>query len=254
MENIISAKNITKNYGGKNPVNVLKNVGLTVKEGDFICIMGPSGSGKSTFLNVISTVDRPSKGIIEINGKDIFSMSDKQIGKFRYENMGFIFQEFNLIDSLTIRENIGVPLVLAGEKKEEINKRTEAIVNELDILEIIDKFPEECSGGQRQRAAAARALVTNPKLIIADEPTGSLDSKNSHELLKIIKERNEKYGTAVLIVTHDSMIASYAKTLIFLRDGKIEETLERGNLTQKEFFYKIVDITSRESQSFFDIA
>lgn len=254
MENIICAKNITKNYGGKNPVNVLKNVGLTVKEGDFICIMGPSGSGKSTFLNVISTVDRPSKGVIEINGKDIFSMSDKQIGKFRYENMGFIFQEFNLIDSLTIRENVGVPLVLAGEKREEINKKTEAIVNELNISEILDKFPEECSGGQRQRAAAARALVTNPKLIIADEPTGSLDSKNSHELLKIIKERNEGYGTAVLMVTHDSMIASYAKTLIFLRDGKIEETLERNNLTQKEFFYKIVDITSRESQSFFDIA
>lgn len=254
MESIISAKNIIKSYGGKNPVNVLKNVGLTVKEGDFICIMGPSGSGKSTFLNVISTVDRPSKGTIEINGKDIFSMTDKQIGKFRYESMGFIFQEFNLIDSLTIRENVGVPLILAGEAKEEINKKTESIINELNISEIIDKFPEECSGGQRQRAAAARALVTNPKLIIADEPTENLDSKNSHELLKIIKERNEKHGTAVLMVTHDSMIASYAKTLIFLRDGKIEETLERNNLTQKEFFYKIVDITSRESQSFFDIA
>jgi putative ABC transport system ATP-binding protein len=163
-----------------------------------------------------------------------------------------VFQEFNLIDSLTIRENIGVPLVLANKDKEYINKKVEAISKDLNIDSLLDKFPSECSGGQKQRAAICRALVTNPKMIVADEPTGSLDTKSSHELLKILQERNEKYGIAILMVTHDSMIASYSKKLVFLRDGKIDEEIERKSLTQKEFFYKIVDTTSRESQSLFE--
>lgn len=252
MGEIILAKNIIKIYDAKNKVKVLNNVNLTVNDGDFICIMGPSGSGKSTFLNVLSTVDTPTRGTIQINGKNIYDMSEAQIGRFRYENMGFIFQDFNLIDSMTIRENISISLVLANKSKKEIDEKTEEISKKLGIFELLDKFPSECSGGQRQRAASARALAANPKLIVADEPTGSLDTKNSHELLRIFQKLNEENGTAILMVTHDSMIASYSRKLIFLRDGKIEEILERENLTQKEFFYKIVDITSKESQSLFD--
>lgn len=252
MKEILFAKDITKVYDGKHKVKVLNNLNMTVNEGDFVCIMGPSGSGKSTFLNVLSTIDMPTEGTVRINGQSVYDMSEEDIAKIRYKNMGFVFQDFNLADTLTIRENIGVPLVLDDVQKEEIDKRTEKLAKELNIYEVLDSFPSECSGGQRQRAAAARALISNPKLIVADEPTGSLDTNNSHELLKIFKKRNEEDGIAILMVTHDSMIASYAKKLVFLRDGKIDETLNRDNLTQKEFFYKIVDITSKESQALFD--
>lgn len=252
MKEIVYAENITKIYGDKNKLKVLHNVNLTVNEGDFICIMGPSGSGKSTLLNILSTVDSPSTGKIKINDKDVYDMTEAHIARLRYENIGFVFQEFNLIDSLTIRENIGVPLVLANIEKSKIKKKTEDISKKLDIFETLDKFPAECSGGQRQRAASARALITAPKIIVADEPTGNLDTTNSHQLLKIFQKRNEDDGIAILMVTHDSMIASYAKKLVFLRDGKIDEVLERGNLTQREFFYKIIDITSKETQNMFD--
>ncbi|KHD34852.1 bacitracin ABC transporter ATP-binding protein [Clostridium acetobutylicum] len=252
VKNIITAKNIIKVYGDKDKARVLNNVNLEVNEGDFICIMGPSGSGKSTFLNILSTVDRPTKGVVKINNQNVYGMVELRLGQLRYENIGFVFQDFNLIDSMTIRENISIPLVLASVKAKEIKEKTDEIATKLSIFDTLEKFPNECSGGQKQRAAAARALITNPKIIVADEPTGSLDTKNSHELLKIFEERNKERGTAILMVTHDAMIASYAKKLIFLRDGKIDEQLERGNLSQKEFFYKIVDITSKESQSLFD--
>lgn len=252
MREIILAKNIIKIYDIKNKIRALDNVSLSVEDGDFICIMGPSGSGKSTFLNVLSTVDRPSKGRVLINNESVYTMSESKIAKFRYENIGFVFQDFNLLDSMTIRENISIPLVLANKDKAEIKKKIDEIAGKLSISEVLDKFPNECSGGQRQRAASARALITDPKLIVADEPTGNLDSKNSHELLKIFQQRNEENGTAILMVTHDSMIASYSKKLVFLSDGKIDQILERGALTQKEFFYKIVDITSKESQNLFD--
>jgi len=252
MKKIIEAKNIIKVYGDKAKVKALNGVSLTVNESDFVCIMGPSGTGKSTFLNILATIDRPNGGEVKINDKNVTIMSEKEISRLRYENIGFVFQEFNLIDSLTIRENIGVPLVLANKDKEYINKKVEAISKDLNIHNLLDKFPSECSGGQKQRAAICRALVTNPKMIVVDEPTGSLDTKSSHELLKILQERNEKDGIAILMVTHDSMIASYSKKLVFLRDGKIDEEIERKSLTQKEFFYKIVDTTSRESQSLFE--
>ena len=252
MKKIIEAKSIIKVYGDKAKVKALNGVSLTVNESDFVCIMGPSGTGKSTFLNILATIDRPNGGEVKINDKNVTIMSEKEISRLRYENIGFVFQEFNLIDSLTIRENIGVPLVLANKDKEYINKKVEAISKDLNIHNLLDKFPSECSGGQKQRAAICRALVTNPKMIVADEPTGSLDTKSSHELLKILQERNEKDGIAILMVTHDSMIASYSKKLVFLRDGKIDEEIERKSLTQKEFFYKIVDTTSRESQSLFE--
>jgi putative ABC transport system ATP-binding protein len=253
MKEILVAKDLVRIYGDKSKTRALDGVSLTVSEGDFICIMGPSGSGKSTFLNTIATIDMPNTGVVEANGKSVYKMTEHGLSKFRYENIGFIFQEFNLIDSLSIRENIGVPLMLSGSSADEINAKVEDIALKLNISETLDKFPVECSGGQKQRAASARALVGNPKLIVADEPTGSLDTKSSHELLEILKERNEKDGVAILMVTHDSMVASYSKKLVFLRDGKIDEAIERGELSQKEFFYKIVDITSRDSQSLFNM-
>lgn len=253
MREVLMANNLVKEYGVKGQIKALNGVSLSINEGDFICIMGPSGSGKSTFLNMIATVDTPTSGSVKIDGQSVNSMSEGNIAKFRYENIGFIFQEFNLIDSLTIRENIGVPLVLASKGKDEIRGRVEAIAKKLDIYEYLDKFPVECSGGQRQRAAAARALVTEPKLIVADEPTGNLDTKNSHELLQFLKSLNENENKTIVMVSHDSMIASYSKKLVFIRDGKIEEIIERGNKDQSEFFYDIVDVTSKENQNLFNV-
>ena len=229
---ILVADKITKIYGigTKTLYEALHEVSLTMYEGEFVCIMGPSGAGKSTFINNLSTIDIPTKGKVFINGKEVRVMSEGEIGKFRYENLGFIFQEFNLLDSLTIFENIAVPLTLAN----------------------VDKYPNECSGGQRQRVAICRALVTNPKLIVADEPTGNLDSKNSHEILSLFKELNEKEGVSILMVTHDSKIASYSSKLLYIKDGIIDRTIEREGLSQKEYFYKIVDINSSESQELFE--
>lgn len=251
MAEMIKVKKVRKYYGQESVCKALDGVDLAVNEGDYLCIMGPSGSGKSTLLNVISTLDLPTGGIVEINGKKIGAMSESEISRFRYENMGFIFQEFNLIDTLTIRENIEVPLVLASKSKEEIREKVEKISVKLNIEEILDKFPSQCSGGQRQRAASARALITEPKLIVADEPTGNLDSKNSNELLRILKQLNEEENITIIMVTHDSLIASYAKTLIFLKDGQINDVIHREDLSQKEFFYKIIDVTSKESQLLF---
>lgn len=250
---ILIAQDVTKIYGldTKNPVTALKNVSLKMYKGDFICVMGPSGSGKSTFINNLSTIDVPTKGKVFINGKEVRTMGENEIGRFRYENLGFIFQEFNLLDSLTIFENIAVPLSLASLPLRTIKERVEAVAKKLDISFLLDKYPGECSGGQRQRAAIARALVTNPKLIVADEPTGNLDSQNSHDLLELFKKLNEEEDVSILMVTHDSMIASYSQKLLYIKDGKIDTTIERGDLSQKDYFYKIVDINSVESQKLF---
>lgn len=255
MENkeILKATNVTKIYGldTKNPFTALSDVSLNMYEGDFICIMGPSGSGKSTFINNLSTIDIPTKGQVYINDVEVRQMSEKEIGKFRYQNLGFIFQEFNLLDSLTMFENIAVPLTLAGIKKAEIQERIKNIAEKLKVETILDKYPNDCSGGQRQRVSICRALVTNPKIIVADEPTGNLDSKNSHELLSLFKELNEQEGVSILMVTHDPMIASYSTKLLYIKDGVIDETIERKEASQKEYFYKIVDINSTESQALF---
>lgn len=252
-DEILFADQVTKIYGldTKNPVKALKDVSLKMYKGDFICVMGPSGSGKSTFINNLSTIDVPTKGKVFINGKEVRTMGENEIGRFRYENLGFIFQEFNLLDSLTIFENIAVPLSLASLSHDEIKERVKAVALKLDVEHLLDKYPSECSGGQRQRAAIARALVTNPKLIVADEPTGNLDSQNSHELLELIKKLNDEEGVSILMVTHDSMIASYSQKLLYIKDGKIDTTITRGELSQKDYFYKIVDINSIESQKLF---
>lgn len=249
---ILVADHITKIYGlgTKHPVQALTDVSLTMYEGDFICVMGPSGSGKSTFINNLSTIDIPSKGKVFINGTEVRAMKENEVGRFRYENLGFIFQEFNLLNSLTVFENIAVPLSFANMSKDMINQKVREVADKLDVSQLLDKYPSECSGGQRQRVAIARALVTNPKLIVADEPTGNLDSKNSHELLELFKKLNEE-GVSILMVTHDSMIASYASSLLYIKDGRIENRIERGSMSQKEFFYKIVDVNSIESQKLF---
>ncbi|MCD7839965.1 MAG: ABC transporter ATP-binding protein [Erysipelotrichaceae bacterium] len=250
---ILNADHVTKIYGvgTKNPVTALKDVSLKMYEGDFICVMGPSGSGKSTFINNLSTIDVPTKGHVYIDGKEVRTMGDNEVGKFRYENLGFIFQEFNLLDSLTMFENIAVPLTLASKPIDEITQRVNAIAEKLELTHLLNKYPGECSGGQRQRAAIARALVTNPKLIVADEPTGNLDSKNSHDLLSLFKDLNEKDGVSILMVTHDSMIASYSQKLLYIKDGQIEETVERGDLSQTDYFHQIVDVNASESQKLF---
>ena len=251
---ILIAKNVTKIYGvgTKNPYTALNDVSLEMEEGEFICVMGPSGAGKSTFINNLSTIDLPTKGFVYINGKEVRQMSEREIGRFRYENLGFIFQEFNLLDSLTIFENIAVPLTLAGKKKKDIQESVNQIAKKLGVEMILNKYPSECSGGQRQRAAICRALVTKPKLIVADEPTGNLDSKNSHELLSLFRDLNVNSGVSILMVTHDPKIASYSSKLLYIKDGVIDETIERQNMSQKEYFYKIVDINSTESQALFD--
>ncbi len=250
---ILVAKHVTKIYGvgTKHPVTALQDISLKMYEGDFICVMGPSGSGKSTFINTLSTIDVPTKGQVFINGTEVRAMGENEVGRFRYKNLGFIFQEFNLLDSLTIFENIAIPLTLSDTPLNEIKERVSNIAIKLSVDMLLDKYPHECSGGQRQRAAIARALVTQPKLIVADEPTGNLDSQNSHDLLELFKRLNEEEGVSILMVTHDSMIASYSQKLLYIKDGQIAETIEKGQLSQKEYFYKIVDVNSVESQKLF---
>ena len=244
-------KNLVKVYGSKGQIKALDGVSLSVKEGDFVGIMGPSGSGKSTLLNMIGTVDTPSKGAVYLDGENIRELREGKIAEFRYKNIGFIFQEFNLLDNLTLRENISVPLVLDGISKDVIKDKVDKMSKKLGIEDQMDKYPQECSGGQRQRAAAARALVTDPKVIIADEPTGNLDTKTSHELLQFLKDLNETEGKTIVMVTHDAMIASYTKKLVFLRDGKIEEIIEKGDKSQMDFFYDIVEVTTKENKNLF---
>lgn len=249
-KSVLNAKNVKKIYGlyDEQKVEALKGINLDMVEGEFVCIMGPSGSGKSTLLNVMSTIDLPTKGFVHINGTNVNGMTEYELGQFRYKNLGFIFQEFHLIDSLTIFENIAIPLSLANVNKAEIKERVEAMAKQLNIEMTLQKKPRECSGGQRQRVAIARALVTNPKLIVADEPTGNLDSQNSHELLSIFRRLNKEQGVTILMVTHDATIASYSTKMLRIKDGEIEVELAADGMNQKEYFYKIVEANSQESQ------
>ena len=244
---VVVAKGVRKVYGinKENQVVALKNIDLTINTGDYICVMGPSGAGKSTLLNVISTIDLPTRGKVLNNNTNIMTMSENQMCDFRYKNLGFIFQDFNLIDSLTVHENIAVPLTMAGVKKDEIYTRVREIAKKINIESILNKYPTECSGGQRQRIAIARALVTNPTLIIADEPTGNLDTQNSHEIMMIFNQLN-KEGVTILMVTHDSLIASYSKKLLYISDGEIREVIERMDKDEKVYFDEIVAVNTRE--------
>ncbi|MDU1053296.1 ABC transporter ATP-binding protein [Clostridium baratii] len=257
MKDIIVTKNLYKEYlinikydmMGKltsDKIVVLKGIDFTIKEGEFISIMGPSGAGKSTFMNLISTIDTPSKGTVIIDGENVKELTERKLGKLRYEKIGFVFQEFNLIDGLTVRENIAVPLTLKNVPLEEIDKRVEEVAKRLSIDELLNKYPSQCSGGQIQRVAISRVLVAKPKIIIADEPTGNLDSKNSNEVMKLFKELNERDGITVLMVTHDSLTASFAHKVLYIKDGIIEKTIEREGKKQREFFEDILKISSEE--------
>lgn len=250
-EIILDVKKLTKIYGYRteNEFKALHNINFQVKKGEFICIMGPSGSGKSTFINNISTIDFPTSGLVYINGIEIRTMSSNEIGRFRYNNLGFIFQDFNLLDTHTLYENIAMPLSLAKVNSKDIKERINHISKKMHIDHLLKKYPYECSGGQRQRAAICRALINNPKIIVADEPTGNLDSTNSAELLNILVKLNKEQGVTIIMVSHDPLIASYSSRFIYINDGNIEHTLERNNMTQEDYFQCIVDINSSQSKS-----
>ncbi|MDR3156376.1 MAG: ABC transporter ATP-binding protein [Lactobacillales bacterium] len=218
----------------------LKDVDFSVAKGEFISIMGESGSGKSTLLNTIATLDMPTKGIITINGDRTDSIPENALAKFRREKLGFIFQDFNLLDTFSVRENIYLPLVLARNTKNKEGK-LDSLVNSLGIQDLLDKYPYELSGGQKQRVAVARALITNPELLLADEPTGALDSKNSEELLKIL-EKFHKQGQTIVMVTHSSLAASCSSRVLFIRDGRIFHQVYKGEKSNHEFLEDISDV------------
>ena len=228
VSEIIEVKNLVKVYGSKGQIKALDGVSLSVKEGDFVGIMGPSGSGKSTLLNMIGTVDTPSKGSVYLDGENIRELREGKIAEFRYKNIGFIFQEFNLLDNLTLRENIAVPLVLDGISKDVIKDKVDKISRKLGIEDQMDKYPQECSGGQRQRAAASRALVTEPKVIIADEPTGNLDPETAKEIMDLLDDIN-KAGTTILMATHaKDIVDTMKKRVIAIEGGEIARDEKRG--------------------------
>ncbi|CEK29728.1 ABC transporter ATP-binding protein [[Clostridium] sordellii] len=243
MKNILSVENIEKYYGNKdNITKAIDNISFNVFEGEFVGIMGPSGSGKTTLLNCISTIDNVSSGNIIINNQDINRLKSKQLDKFRQNELGFIFQDFNLLDTLTAYENIALALTIKGEKNSLIDDKIKEIATYLEIEKILNKYPYQMSGGQKQRVASARAIVTNPSLVLADEPTGALDSKSARLLLERFESLNKDLKTTILMVTHDSFTASYAHRILFIKDGKIFNELVRGNDTRKEFFNRIMDV------------
>ncbi|NEU05518.1 ABC transporter ATP-binding protein [Clostridium senegalense] len=243
MKNILSVEKIEKYYGNKgNITKALDNISLKVYEGEFVGIMGPSGSGKTTLLNCISTIDNVTAGKIIINDNDITRLKSKALDKFRQNELGFIFQDFNLLDTLTAYENIALALTIKEEKTSEIDKKVKEVAKYLEIEEILGKYPYQMSGGQKQRVASARAIVTNPSLVLADEPTGALDSKSSRLLLERFESLNKELNATILMVTHDAFTASYAHKILFIKDGKIFTELVRGKDSRKEFFNRIIEV------------
>lgn len=243
MQNILKIENLKKYYGTKNNITkAIDNISFIVNEGEFVAIMGASGSGKTTLLNCISTIDTVTAGKIIINNKDITEIKDRDITSFRRNNLGFVFQDFNLLDTLTIAENISLSLIINKKNENKRDEMVNDIAKRLDIEGILDKFPYEVSGGQKQRCACARALINNPKLILADEPTGALDSKSSRMLLETMDEINKNLNATILMVTHDAFSASFCQRILFLKDGNIFTEILKGSKTRKEFFNEILDI------------
>ena len=240
---ILRVDKIEKYYGKKgNITKAIDNISFTVEEGEFVGVMGASGSGKTTLLNCISTIDKVSSGHIYISGNDITNLNSKKISKFRREKLGFIFQDFNLLDTLTAYENIALALTIMKVNHKEIEKRVKEVAEKLNIEEVLNKYPYEMSGGQKQRVASARAIITKPSLILADEPTGALDSKSAKMLLKSMENLNESLNATIMMVTHDAFSASYARRILFIKDGRIFNELIRGNDSRKEFFDKIIEV------------
>ncbi|OOM16193.1 ABC transporter ATP-binding protein [Clostridium saccharobutylicum] len=245
MGNILNVENIEKYYGNKeNVTKAIDNISFKVEKGEFVGIMGPSGSGKTTLLNCISTIDNVTTGAIIIDGDDITRLKSKKLERFRRDKLGFIFQDFNLLDTLTAYENIALALTIAGKKGTEVDELVKKSAENLEISSVLNKYPYQMSGGQKQRVAAARAIVNNPKLILADEPTGALDSKAAKLLLNSIEKLNKELESTILMVTHDAFTASYAHRILFIKDGKIFNELVRGNDSRKEFFNKIIDVVT----------
>lgn len=243
MNEVLKLEHIQKYYGRKgNVTKAIQDISFSVQEGEFVGIMGASGSGKTTLLNCISTIDTVSAGHIYLNGTDVTEINEKQIARFRRENLGFVFQDFNLLDTLTISENIALALTINRVPAGEIDSRVREIAGKLNITDILDKYPYQVSGGQKQRCACARAIINQPKLILADEPTGALDSHSSQMLLSAIQSINETLGATILMVTHDAFSASYANRILFLRDGTIFTEIFKGSNSRRTFFEKILDV------------
>ncbi|KHL96884.1 bacitracin ABC transporter ATP-binding protein [Paenibacillus sp. IHB B 3415] len=239
---IMQANKIHKTYGNKfNKQEVLKGIDLQVNKGEFVGIMGPSGSGKTTLLNVLSSIDRVSQGTIEIEGKMFTGMKEKQLAEFRKSHLGFIFQDYNLLDTLTVKENVMLPLSITGMSKKEAHQKFEQVSSELGIYELKDKYPAEISGGQKQRTSAARAFVHDPSIIFADEPTGALDSKSASDLLNKLSAMNSKREATIVMVTHDAAAASYCTRVVFIRDGQIYTQLNKGDESRQSFFNDIIN-------------
>jgi len=240
---LLEVKNVRKIYTtrfGGNQVEALHNVNFSVEQGEYVAIMGESGSGKTTLLNILAALDTPTGGKVYLKGRDLSGVKEREIAAFRRQNLGFVFQDFHLLDTFSLKDNIFLPLVLSGKTYEEMERRLTPVAERLGITEILNKFPYEVSGGQKQRAAVARALVTKPQLILADEPTGALDSRASDELLNLFGAINQD-GQTILIVTHSVKAASTAKRVLFIKDGEVFHQLYRGNLTNEQMYQKISD-------------
>ena len=245
MKHVLEVKEIEKYYGNKSSLaKAIDHISFSVDEGEFVGIMGASGSGKTTLLNCISTIDKVTAGHIMINGTDITQLKGNALNQFRREELGFIFQDFNLLDTLTAYENVALALTIQKVKPSEIDKRVKQIAGRLGIVDILQKYPYQVSGGQKQRIAAARAIVTNPKLILADEPTGALDSRSARQLLENFEVLNQTMNATILMVTHDAFTASYADRILFIKDGKLFNELMKGGESRKEFFEKIIDVVT----------
>ncbi|WP_040204322.1 ABC transporter ATP-binding protein [Neobacillus jeddahensis] len=241
MTKIIQTKNLSKSYGN---TQLLKNIDLTIEQGEFTAIMGPSGSGKTTLMNTLSTIDAFSGGEVWIEGKSLLDLKKKSLREFRQKRMGFIFQDYNLLDTLTVKENILLPLALQKKPLSLMEQRLAKLSEALNIESILHQYPSEISGGQKQRTAAARALITDPAIVFADEPTGALDSRSATLLLEQMQSLNKTFDTTVLMITHDPYAASYCQRVIFLRDGKIVNEMFKGEQSEKEFFDRILTIQS----------
>ncbi|MDR2336862.1 MAG: ABC transporter ATP-binding protein [Candidatus Nomurabacteria bacterium] len=242
---ILEVKRLEKYYGNRNNLTkALAGISFEVHAGEYVGVMGASGSGKTTLLNCISTIDNATSGHISIGGKDITSLSQRDLAKFRREQLGFVFQDVNLLDTLTSYENIALALTILKKPADEIDSEVKKVAKLLDISQVLDRFPYQISGGQKQRVASARAIITKPLLVLADEPTGALDSKSAQTLLISFQQLVDKHNTTILMVTHDAFSASYCNRILFIRDGKLFTQLARGNDTRKQFFEKIIEVVS----------
>lgn len=250
MDKIVEIKNVTKVYGKSNEkqTQALNGISFSVEKGEFIGIMGASGSGKSTLLNILSTLDKPTSGTIHINQADVTKLKGNQLADFRAKEIGFIFQDFNLLENLTAQENIAVPLSLQGVKPKDIKKKVNAVAERLSISHILDSYSAKISGGQKQRVAAARALVTQPTILLGDEPTGALDSKSAKDLLDTMEELNTKDNVSILLVTHDAFSASYCQRILFIKDGVIHQEVKRGEQSRSDFYRQILTILGNLEQ------